>query len=1414
MWRFLARLLVGSRDVKFTSLFSKSKLSKFSRVHSLLRGTKKGHSLLRDKDGSRQTKNGFFNRDTSQSERISDHRLTKSIANNLKKEIKFSEIKNYRLTKATKFQTLTKVSKTHSGNELFRFKSDFNRARSGIDKTNIVAKTLDKTIDRLKIIDTNFTKLTSNIQKIDNRITTSEKNLQSIISKFNEKQKRQEHILKTQQRKHYRELQTIISSTKTKNAADEIRPNRKNDFSSNENSLNNAFSGINSSNSFMTLFYAKMLAKLSESLGILNKANPQTLKANIITKHTKEIDSLNKNAKFEGISNLGLERHKIYLENEKFKGLIANTKDNKEIQRLKKQHAENIKTIKNKYDSLIASDKLKKQHLPETPMPYNMPGGRLGNLKSSHKLKKKLPKIKLPKYMPTGRLPDGSLIKSHKHYSRPPGMMHLGGPKHAMLPAGGTPTHPAYENQFKSFPYFRQKPDLTIENKITRLRIEREKSKFLQYGQMPSGFEFMPGNQGKLGNPAAVAARGAMPLSGGGTSSGFSGYSGGYSSPTSGVSSGVYSNPANYTTSGGTTNGVIDPHAGEMLKDPLDYPMPYFIHHPNFKGFSKTRKQNQISSSLSNAYLGVGNPLSKQRISLGAGKLTRAQKIHIYATSLAEVGDKANDAALANIMESAYNRGVTEGDKSIMSNFTSAYYSPLRKKSDPQGYHNYLNYKRQLEKDPKFFKRLDNIHNQVAAGSNYSNYATQNSSAGVASNAHKYQTVTNTTNTGETMSRKDRRIGGSRYGRGVIKRERKWYVQTKKAMENWKKQVQKKQSQISKSTKANVNDPIGSLKNKMRRDRNYRHSSAALQTGSGRIFNYGRTSQGLKESGGAGHNIVKINLKNGMYARVNRSAAKDYTGYLNELIDRGYDLRRASKSNYVESFVNRSVTGGRGKSAHAFGFAVDINPKFNPYHGHGKTDLPPNAMYLAMKYGLAPLHSDPMHIERVSPQKRKAYAKYLIENGWVDKKDPVILRRIKEGMFTQKEISSLKQPPGAFKSGKSKNIQPPWTSLEKPPTKSEIDAAMKGGTIDFDYDPNQPGAKAATDYIIKKGGNPVGYIEGGGGGAQWNETTRDLTSPKGQDYLKNRIKQLTDKNYKAIHIDNLDNIKDPDKMKKIFDDVKKYSGGKLNIVTKNNPGVFSDMFQKYPDTKNQVEFSYVENASSENPADVKSLTAQIPNTFGVEFQKTIDPTQARTVDQVKKDQVTKKLGLAGTFVMPSEKAIPGQPGTGFSSRNAQYISDNSPATPPNATSQSSKKELKLSPSVADIHASTQAGGAAAASGVSRTPPSPAQGAAAASGVSRTEPSPPSPAQGAAAAAGRTRHTEPKQSTPKDTPKKTSESSPSSSTSSSSSSDSGNAAQSSNQPSNYTPTSFPRNNPESQRESQGSGGYGSFGRCFV
>lgn len=199
--------------------------------------------------------------------------------------------------------------------------------------------------------------------------------------------------------------------------------------------------------------------------------------------------------------------------------------------------------------------------------------------------------------------------------------------------------------------------------------------------------------------------------------------------------------------------------------------------------------------------------------------------------------------------------------------------------------------------------------------------------------------------------------------------------------------------------------------------------------GKGSPFNYARTREGIKEFGRPGirKNQTTITLKNGKKVTVNKAIADRAKGFLNELIDRGY------KMDHVSSYNPRTMRGGKSLSMHSWGTAIDINPSKNPYKGWGrsggyipgKTDMPENVKYLAMKYGFAQLGTDRMHFEAVSPSRRKAYAKELIEKGIISKDDPVILDLIKKKIITPEEYSKFKSPPPVPKSRRGETSSPP-----------------------------------------------------------------------------------------------------------------------------------------------------------------------------------------------------------------------------------------------------------------------------------------------------------------------------------------------------------------------------------------------------
>ena len=183
---------------------------------------------------------------------------------------------------------------------------------------------------------------------------------------------------------------------------------------------------------------------------------------------------------------------------------------------------------------------------------------------------------------------------------------------------------------------------------------------------------------------------------------------------------------------------------------------------------------------------GMSQTLAAQRAARGANNLSDAQKRHMYALAIAEMGPpevlrkKGIDPkeAYAAFMETPYNRGMTEGKENtnIGVSLKKNYYQPLR-----AGEGKWYNkaYGQLGNTDSELYNILNSSHQMVAAGSNFSNMGTQNASAGVAASARRTQTVT-TEKYGETISRKDRAEFSRTHGAGTVKNTKSWLERTQR----------------------------------------------------------------------------------------------------------------------------------------------------------------------------------------------------------------------------------------------------------------------------------------------------------------------------------------------------------------------------------------------------------------------------------------------------------------------------------------------------------------------------------------------------------------------------------------------------------------------------------------------------------
>ena len=252
---------------------------------------------------------------------------------------------------------------------------------------------------------------------------------------------------------------------------------------------------------------------------------------------------------------------------------------------------------------------------------------------------------------------------------------------------------------------------------------------------------------------------------------------------------------------------------------------------------------NSFMSSFFHVLDSTKNPLARQRQYLKGHRLSRGQKLHFYALALAELGPNGTQKDYAMLIETAYNRGVTEDDTHIIQNLTRAYYQPLRKyrykkywikvkvgkgkkrrtkkvrrtkKLVTAGWRNYTRYKKRLQASPALYTKLDNAHQVVLAGSNYSNLGTQNASAGVARRAKKTQTVTAETTTGETISRKDRESYSKKHGHETIIKTKKWVEDTSKQLNEYRELLKSPTDKKPKNVMKQYKDAVKKAKDYLR----------------------------------------------------------------------------------------------------------------------------------------------------------------------------------------------------------------------------------------------------------------------------------------------------------------------------------------------------------------------------------------------------------------------------------------------------------------------------------------------------------------------------------------------------------------------------------------------------------------------
>jgi hypothetical protein len=144
----------------------------------------------------------------------------------------------------------------------------------------------------------------------------------------------------------------------------------------------------------------------------------------------------------------------------------------------------------------------------------------------------------------------------------------------------------------------------------------------------------------------------------------------------------------------------------------------------------------------------------------------------------AENGEDAKSSGgRQSTVEAAMNRASARGTTLREVIEDRAYYAPYK----DGGYERH----QRLLQNPEYRKQVENEVADAVKGSNKSNYATHEGSAGVAANARRNQTVTATADSGQQFSRKDVNSPESirEHGAGTVRMEGDWYKKTKAAEE-------------------------------------------------------------------------------------------------------------------------------------------------------------------------------------------------------------------------------------------------------------------------------------------------------------------------------------------------------------------------------------------------------------------------------------------------------------------------------------------------------------------------------------------------------------------------------------------------------------------------------------------------------
>ncbi len=214
----------------------------------------------------------------------------------------------------------------------------------------------------------------------------------------------------------------------------------------------------------------------------------------------------------------------------------------------------------------------------------------------------------------------------------------------------------------------------------------------------------------------------------------------------------------------------------------------------------------------------------------------------------------------------------------------------------------------------------------------------------------------------------------------------------------------------------------------------------------------------------------------------------------------------------------------------------------------------------------------------------------------------------------------------------------PWTSLENPPTKMEVDQAMARGVKNFDYDFSKD-KSGINKYIESKGGNAIAYHRGPGN-AQWGEPAQS------KEQVLAQIKGIDSK---YIHLDNQDQWKYDD-FKSVVDEARK--AGKI-IQPKGAIGHWNQYLKDNPDYAKDILYATTENQAKGGAAGLKELNSKVP-TVNMEWQMGNSATSEQAALNLQKQTGVPSIRMRG-FENPDHAPANLKDISGYQSRGAQIV---------------------------------------------------------------------------------------------------------------------------------------------------------------